>query len=105
MAHDIVHYSCNTRCDSRSNAQAQHYVYFASRRADPPVFWHNIFENDVRSARVPNLVYSVLDRLRMVNRDGAVPGDLRFAGRHTPIAQSATVAAGESENEVAKIDN
>ena len=41
----------------------------------------------------------------MVNRDGAVPGDLRFAGRHTRIAQSPTVTAAESENEVAKIDN
>ncbi len=41
----------------------------------------------------------------MVNRDRPVGGNVRFADRETRIAQSATRAAAESENEFAKTHN
>ncbi len=46
-----------------------------------------------------------MDRLRMVDRDRPVARDFRFTDRETRIAQSATCAAAESENEFAKSDN
>ena len=94
-----------TRRDSGSTGTAQRNVYFASRRAGPPGFRNNIFANNPQSARASNLVYSILDRLRMVNRDRPVGGNVRFADRETRIAQSAIFNAAESENELAKTDS
>jgi hypothetical protein len=43
--------------------------------------------------------------LRMVDSDGTVAGCFRFADRETRIAQSATRAGAESENELTKTQN
>ncbi len=41
----------------------------------------------------------------MVNCDRSVAGDLRFADSETRSAQSGTLTAAESENELAKTDS
>ena len=41
----------------------------------------------------------------MVDPDGTVAGCFRFADRETPVAQSATRAGAESENELTSIHN